>query len=394
MLFRSAKVDVSASCEGIITRLPFREGDEVEAGDTVALLENSQIELAVGRARNGVAQARAALSLAEARLFEGRLAVESRMLEIGKSRLALEQARREVAESERKQSDIEALLKAGGVPEETARAGRFALMREREKLAIMGKDLEIQLVGLRDEDMRASGIEPPEDAAARKQALVRLSTAGLEAETAAAAARLEAARKDLESALVSCAELTVKTPCSGVIVARYVESGERAKREDKLVTVMDIDALYAVASVGEADAMRLEPGMKALVNVDGACAVFEGTVDLIAPIADAGSASCSVRVAVAAPRGRIKPGMFARMSVATGPGRRVLVVPESALAESSGKDAVLYAIAGGIVSERRVVLGESLEKGRVVESGVAKGEVVVDCPAAWLKDGDHVTISG
>jgi len=83
----ACKVDVSSPQEAVIEALPFREGDRVPAGAIVAVLRNTQLTLAVERAENGVAQAMAAMQLADARLFEGRLAVESRLAGIEKAKL-------------------------------------------------------------------------------------------------------------------------------------------------------------------------------------------------------------------------------------------------------------------------------------------------------------------
>jgi len=387
------KVDVASPQDALIGTLPYREGDAVRYGAVIARLINPQIVLAVGRAENGVAQAQAALDLAAARLFEGQLAAESRLMGIKKSMLELVQARRELTEAERKQSDQETLLRAGGIPEESARSGRFSLQSARESLTLMEMDVGIRRVGMRAEDLTARGLAVPEDEAGFERAVTGLSVAALSAERDAAAARLDAARTELESARLSLAELTVTSPLEGVVAARYLEEGERVQREDKLVTVMATGSWYAVAAVSETDALRLSAGMAARVTVDGAAADFDGTVELVSPVADSGTASFTVRVVLHDTSGRLKPGMFARVTVTAGPGRNALVVPESALTDRRGQSATLYVVAGGTVSERGVELGESIETGRIVTTGAVEGEVVVDKPDAALKEGERVSVS-
>ncbi|OHD22171.1 MAG: hypothetical protein A2Y38_05070 [Spirochaetes bacterium GWB1_59_5] len=390
---------MSASQDAVIGELAYREGDVVKAGTVIARLLNPQLALAVGRAENGVLQATAAVSLARARFFEGELAAEAKLLGIEKTRLEILQSRRELAEAERKHADQETLYRAGGVTEEAIRSGRFSIESASERIAMMEKDIDIRLIGLRDQDLVARGISILCDEATRNRSLVRLSVAALAAEEAAAEARLEAARTDLQSSRLALAELLIVAPITGVIAARYLEAGERVGREEKILTIMSVESLYAVVSVFESDALRVSAGMEATVTVDGASAdagsvEFDGVVDLVSPVADASSASFSVRVVLHDTAGRLKPGMFAQVTITAGEAQSVLVVPESAVIERSDQSGTLCFISGGSVALRRVTLGSSVEAGRVILSGAASGDVIVDMPDPTLKEGLHVSISG
>jgi len=180
---------------------------------------------------------------------------------------------------------------------------------------------------------------------------------------------------------------------TGVIGARYLEEGESAKRGDKLATIMDVQSLYAVAPVRESEAVRLSSGMSARVRVDATGTEYDGTLRFVSPVADSQTASLMVRVSIHDPEGRLKPGMFARIIVAAGEPMRVAVVPEGAIADRTEGSATVFVVANGSVSERHVKLGESAEAGRIVLSGVAEGDVVVDGPRPELREGDHVAIS-
>ena len=221
------KVDVVSPSDAVVRSLPFREGKGVGAASIVALLENPQIELAVGRAENALSQAEAALELAEANLCEGKFAAEARLLGLAKSEAELAAARRELAEAERKQADQEKLFEAGGVTEEAIRGGRFSLESGRDGIAIRERALEISRVGFRDADLVAAGLAsesgPPLTETGRLAALIELSTRSLSAEAAAAGARRDAARKELESARLAQAELLVIAPISALVGALYVE---------------------------------------------------------------------------------------------------------------------------------------------------------------------------
>lgn len=386
------KADLSAGIEGVATELPYREGDLVLAGASVARLRNPQVEHAVGRAEAGLAGARAAMALAEARLFEARLGAESRLLAQEKAGMEIARACAELAEAERRQADQEALLGSGGTTEEAVRAGRFSLESARARIAIMEKERELGQLGLRDADLAARGVRAPADPAARRETLIRYASSAAAAERDAATAGLEAAERELESARAAFAELTVKAPADGIVVARYIEPGERVKKDDKILTIIERGGLCAVVRVGEAEAMRLSPGMRATVEVDAAGASYEGAVDMISPIADAKTASFALKVALATEIPGLAPGMFARVSVELGPPRRVLAAPDSAVVGRSGGAGVAFVVAGGMAHSRRVEIGELGDFGRVLLSGVEEGEALVERPDQSLAEGDYVSI--
>jgi len=388
------KIDVSAPQDAIIGRLSYREGDFIKAGSVVTRLQNPQMQLALERSLHEVSQAEATLALAAARLFEGKLAAETRILALEKIVLELARARKELDESSRKQADQETLFLAGGLPWETIRTGRFSLENSREAVTVMEKEMEIALVGLRDQDLIAAGIEPPSEAQLRKEAFVELSVASLSAELNAAMAVLEIARKEAESAGMALSELTLLAPASGVIGAKYLEEGERIKRDEKLCTIIDVGSLYAIAPIREAEASRIAAGMEALIVVDSLAATYKGVVDAVAPVSETGSGSFNVKVLLSDPERRLKPGMFARMTINSGNDRVVLVVPDSALVGKEGNSASLFVIAEGRLSLRVLELGLAVEEGRVVLSGLLEGEVVVNKPAPGLKEGERVEISG
>jgi RND family efflux transporter MFP subunit len=226
-------------------------------------------------------------------------------------------------------------------------------------------------------------------------------TGSLRAELGAASARLEAAEKELQSARIAQRELFVRSPGSGVVGARYVEEGERVRAEDKVLTLMDTASLYVIFPVREKDALRLEKGMAARVEIDGTGEQREGRVDLVYPQADSQSMSFQVRVFLeggnkaggpAAGNAELRPGMFARVSVILGPPRLSPVVPESAVLNKKDGAGTVFIINGNILSERKVALGPLLGDEREIKSGLRQGELVVKKPVQDMREGTHVSL--
>jgi HlyD family secretion protein len=388
------KIDITAPQEAVIKKLYFREGDSVRQGEIVLLLENPQINLAVERAENNYTQALAACNLTDTRLMEGKNGAEAQILAMEKAEAEIAVAKRRWEENKRKHQNQETLFEAGGIQTEAILVSRFSLDTEREQIRLMEKEIEIRRIGMRDIDLEKAGYPVPLGEEERVKALVSLMTASLRAEKEAAAARLEAAQKELSSAKIALEELKVRCPASGVVGARYLEEGERVRPQDKILSLMDTASLYAIFPVREKDALRINKGMKADVLIDGTGENRGGIVDLVYPQADSQSMSFLVRVLLSdieSGAEKLKPGMFARVTVILGSPRKALFIPESAIFNQKNKEGSIFLINGSVLAERKITLGQSYGEEREI-TGVNAGDMVAVRPASNLREGMNVSL--
>jgi len=91
---------------------------------------------------------------------------------------------------------------------------------------------------------------------------------------------------------------------------------------------------------------------------------------------------------------RLKPGMYARVTVTTDERKDALVVPTNAVVDYTGRRGVFVASADSTVTFRPVRVG--IEESEQIEilDGVAEGDQVVTTGAAALRDGDRVLLAG
>ncbi|MCL2440978.1 MAG: efflux RND transporter periplasmic adaptor subunit [Treponema sp.] len=391
-----SKVDITSAQEAVIGRLFFREGDYVRQGSIIARLENPQINLAVERAKNSYSQVLAACNLAESRLLEGTFNAEAQLLALEKADVELALAKRRWEENNRKHQNQETLFMAGGIHTEAILVSRFSIDTEWEQIQLMERELEIRRIGCRDQDLAKAGFSVPLDETERKEAFVKLLTATLRAELEAANARLEAAEKELESVNIAFEELTVRSPASGIVGARYLEEGERVRPQDKILSLIDTTSLYAIFPVRERDALRIEKGMEAAVLIDGTGEIIKGAVDLIYPQADSQSMSFLVRVLLTRANSqdfnKLKPGMFARINVTLGKPISSLFIPETAVFNQKNNEGSIFVINGSILVERKVTLGISIGEDREIKTGLTAGEIVVQRPDSDLREGMNVSL--
>jgi RND family efflux transporter MFP subunit len=390
------KVDITAPQEAVIKKLYFREGDSVRQGEIVLLLENPQINLAVERAENNYSQAFAACNLTNSRLMEGIFNAEAQLLAMKKAEAEIAAAKRKWEENKRKHQNQETLFEAGGIHTEAILVSRFSLDTEWEQIQLMEREIEIRRIGMRDQDLVKAGFPVPLGEDERVNALVSLMTASLKAEKDAAFARLEAAEKELASAKIALADLKVRCPASGIVGARYLEEGERVRPQDKILSLIDTASLYAIFPVREKDALRIKKGMKADVLIDGTGKNRGGSVDLVYPQADSQSLSFLVRVLLPetgneSEANKLKPGMFARVTVILGLPRKAIFIPESAIFNQKNNEGSVFIINGSILAEQKITLGQSHGEEREI-TGVNAGSMIVIRPASDLREGMNVAL--
>ena len=385
------KIDLAAPSDSVLERLYFREGDHVAAGKITASLKNPQINLAVQRAENGFAQANASLELAKARLIRGEFMAETKLLENEKAESELALAMLTLEEQRRKLSKDEILHEAGGLTEEAILESRFSLVTFEEKTLLMEKELELRKIGLRPQDLISSGITLPDDETELRRALVNFYISDLRAEYNSAESYVKAAAGELESTGILKSELTVISPIGGIVAGRYFEEGERLKREDKIMTIIDTSSLYALFPVSESDSTRISRGMNAIVNIEGISGKYNGIVDLVYPQGDSQTFSFLARVIIDSGDSlKIKPGMFSKITIPMENPNAVMVIPETSLVSKNGNQAKVFSIQGKHLREKKVTIGRILGDEREILAGLEKDEVLALRPDTSYKDGQYV----
>jgi RND family efflux transporter MFP subunit len=390
-----SKTDITAAVEGTMTELLVVEGSVVKSGALLARLKNVQLEMSKRKTESSVSSARSALELAQAKLWEGQLQVEARVLSVSKAQLQIRQKEYEVAELERSYAKKKSLLDIGGATEDDVNSLLISLSGQKTALAAQKKDVEIQLVGMRDEDLPARGISAPTSDKERREAIVVLNTRTLRAEVDVARSQLESAKMELDSVNAMMSELELKAPSSGIVGALYAERGEQLQRNAKVMTLMNTDSVYAVFPVQEADAAKIRKGMRVDVSVDAfKDSDIAAAIDLVSPIIDSQTGAFTVKALMNNPSMLYRPGMFARARIDLGAPREVVKLPSSAIAQKKGTGAKVFAVVNGKAFVKKIELGQELDGAFIVEKGLRQGEMVIDSPSPLLKEGEDVEIEG
>lgn len=182
--------------------------------------------------------------------------------------------------------------------------------------------------------------------------------------------------------------MAVVSPIGGLVVEASATLGQMVAPENTLFVVMDLSEVWLQVDAYEQDLPQLRRGQRAAVRLKAVPSeAFQGTVDDVGAVVDPKSRTVKVRVVLANPRGELKPGMFATVTIegTTGERRRGLYVPSGAV-QRLGREHVVFVVKGEAEFEPRKVEITAGGKDWVeVRRGLDAGERVVTQGAFALK---------
>jgi len=198
-------------------------------------------------------------------------------------------------------------------------------------------------------------------------------------------AAVELARVQLEKA-------HIVAPFSGIVGLRHVSVGEYISAGQGLVNLEAIDPVKADFRVPEKFLPAIRVGQAIRIKVDAfPDDMFEGKVYAIDPRLDVSGRSLLVRALVPNGDQRLRPGLFARVTVLLQLKEDALSVPEQAIVPQ-GDSQFVFKIVDGKVHLTKVVTGTRRE-GRVeIVEGLSAGDQVVTAGQLKIRDGTPVSI--
>jgi multidrug efflux system membrane fusion protein len=214
---------------------------------------------------------------------------------------------------------------------------------------------------------------------------------------------LEAARAGIARSQAVIDQKLIKAPFGGQLGLRRVELGQYVGPGDMLVTLTDLDQLYATFTLPEQDRSSVAVGQPVELRADAfAGEVFKGEITAIEPQIDPSTRVMRVQATLPNPGHRLLPGMFVNARVLLAPVPDVVSVPESAVDRTLYGDAVFVVAEDGKDAEGRpkqkavqtfVETGPHFNGRVVIVRGVAPGDVVVASGQLKLQNGARVVVA-
>lgn len=182
------------------------------------------------------------------------------------------------------------------------------------------------------------------------------------------------------------------SPISGIISARNYDSGDLYGGLP-VVTVQQINPVKMNINLSEALFQKVKVGMPVTVKVDAyGNEEFKGRISLIYPTIDGATHTFPVEVQLANTDSRVRPGMYARVTVNFGTSHHV-VVPDQAIFRQQGSgNRYVYIYKNGKVTFSQVQIGRHIDNSYELLSGAEDGDELAITGLARLKDGMAVKV--
>ncbi len=206
---------------------------------------------------------------------------------------------------------------------------------------------------------------------------------GAAALTTAAEARLrqwnisEAQIAAVQATGKAISDLVIEAPVSGYITERNALPNLYVEPATRLYAIADLSRIWVYAQVFQDDAGRVKPNDRVQITVDAYPGrIFRGRIESILPHVDMATRTLRVRLEIANPDVKLKPGMFVNADFKTNTGRH-LVVPASAILQSGARQLAFVDEGGGRLTPKDIVLGPSVGDEVIVLQGLSAGQRIV-----------------
>jgi membrane fusion protein (multidrug efflux system) len=207
------------------------------------------------------------------------------------------------------------------------------------------------------------------------------------AQSAQSKARIDELRINLGNTIIS-------SPVNGYVSRRTVDPGAFVSQNVPVVDVVDISTVRLVANVVEKDLKELQTGNTTRVEVDAFPGeVFTGRIARVSPVLDPATRTAAIEIEIPNGSARLKPGMYARVSVTTSTKKQALVIPANSVVDLGGRRGVFTPLNDSAVF-RALSLGT--EQSNLVEvlGGLNEGDAVITTGSSALRDGDRIVLPG
>ncbi|MGF1490892.1 MAG: efflux RND transporter periplasmic adaptor subunit [Microcoleaceae cyanobacterium] len=437
-----------------IKQVLVKEGDSVQTGQVMAILDDSVLQSQIAQARAQIESAQAQVLQAEAQVKQSE--ANQREVETGtqqsnatvrQSQAQLERSRAEVIQAEAAVSQAEAEIKQAEAGIKQAQAALEQARREQartqtlvEEGVVSRQDLEIRdtEVTQEQEDLNRAqqDLNRAEQELNRAKEAVRVAQSQVniaQAEVQAAQADVQSTQAQVESAATSVLsaaadvrdrqagvrsqqaqlqqlqtqleQTVVRAPANGVVAERFARVGDVTNGTEQLYTLIADNQLELLAEVPETQLSQVGVGAPVQITSDADPNLdIRGTVREIAPLIDPNSRKATVKVDLppinALPNSVLRPGMFLRAAITTASTQGLAVPAQAVLPQADGTSIVYRLQPDETVIATPVVVGEitgqfegDLSQATAeIRQGLEQGDRVVVSGAGYLKDGDKVNV--
>ena len=396
------EVSLGFSASGTIAQVDVEVGQQVGAGQVLASLDTTDLELAVRQAEIGVAQAQAQLRQLQAAtnaadLAAAQAALDSAQGSLNSARASYQQTVKgpdsdtlAAAQAQVDQAKVQLIQaqQAYDKVKERADAGMMPQSVQLQNATIALQTAEAQFRAAQ-KSVTSAQVSAALAQVAGAEAQVAQAQAGLDKlqrgpsaeQVAIAQAGVDQAQLALEQAERRLANARLTAPWPGVVTTVAIVEGGPAALGQPAVRLADASKFHLDAQVDEVDISLIRPGQAVQVEVDALSDVLlTGKVSRISPastVSQTGGVSYDVRLDIDPTDAPLLAGMSATATIIADTREKVLLIPNRAvqLERETGRTFV-ERVAGEKLERVEVKLGLRDDQTSEVREGLAEGDVL------------------
>jgi membrane fusion protein (multidrug efflux system) len=206
-------------------------------------------------------------------------------------------------------------------------------------------------------------------------------------------ARLDAARAQQELNRVRLERTVIRAPFAGTVGLRLVSPGAYVKPGDDIANLESLGAMKLDFRIPETYLARLNVGQTLTARVDAyPDQSFEGNIYAIDPALDPETRTVLLRARLPNKGNKLRPGLFARVSLILERRENALIAPEQAIVPV-GQKTFVYRVVDGKAVMTPVKLGLRRPGQVEILDGLNAGDLVVTDGQLKIRDGAPVTVS-
>ncbi|MBE9046574.1 efflux RND transporter periplasmic adaptor subunit [Pleurocapsales cyanobacterium LEGE 10410] len=395
-------VNVSPKEPARLVKLFVEQGDRVDAGQTLAIMENAELA-------NQTSQATAELKQNRASLAEGKAKIDAEIAQ-AQARLRQAEARLQQAQNripkdiEQTQAQIDAAKSRLRLVQQRVERNEYLLQEgaiTQDAFDEVSNDYQnakssIDELRQRLDQLRTTGNSEVEQIKAEiNEARIALEQRQTTApdEIAALEASLEQAEVSLERAEIQYADSIVKAPFDGIVTQRYAvegsfvapsTSGSSTASASATSILALAQGLEVVAQVTELDIGQLQPGQQVLIIADAyPDRVFDGEIKRVAPeaVIEENVTSFEVRIKLLTGQDLLRSKMNVDVTFVGQELSDSLVVPTVAIFTEDGEQGVMIPDENNKPQFTPVKVGLYLgDRTQIIEGVEADQRVFIDLP--------------
>jgi RND family efflux transporter MFP subunit len=371
-------VQLYAKVAGFLQTQTVDIGDKVKRGQVLAVVDVPEIKTLVARNRAAVDQANARVVQMNAHLKGAFAELDAAKAAVDQAEAAMKSASAWVRYRSKKLHRMEALFAQRSIEE-----------------ALVDEAKEQYEATLETERAAQANI-----ATARSK--VASTTAKIDqakADVSEAESEVNLAKADLEKSQVQLDFATITAPFDGVITGRNLFPGDfvRAANQggvfEPLLTIQRTDLMRVVVQVPDRDVPFVDPGDVADIEIDAiASEKFTGKVSRLANAEDPTTRLMRVEIDVPNPTGRIRHGMFGKVTIVLDREADALSIPSSCRCQHHPKEQTsVFVVRDGRAHRVPVRLGIDNGLRVVVRDGLTTTDDVIVAPGGAIREGTPVS---